>query len=246
MNHHRLKLSPAVVAPCLLIAAFFTGCETTATSPNASAPATTPQGLVKVDRKGQELVYLRPGANFSAYDQFMIIEPAVAYRKDWRSDQNAGRAGVDKITDADMQRMIAKGKELLVEEFSAALTKGGYKLATAPGPNVLAVKPSLYDVDVFAPDPDGTANLGGRTMSDGAGAATIALDLSDSVSGQLLAQAFDRKSDSGSSYNWSVSRTQSSNISDASYAFGQWAKMLVKGLDHMKAAGAAPAAPATK
>jgi hypothetical protein len=195
-----------------------------------------------VDNKGDELVYLRPGVDFSGYDQFFIVDPNVSFRKDWKSDANSGRR-TNKVSDDDMAQMIATGKKLLTEEFTAELTKGGFKVAADPGAKVLAVKPSIYELDIYSPDPDGTGNLGSRTYSDGAGEATLALELYDSVSGQLLAQAFDRKGGGGGdSYSWGVSRSQSTNISDARYAFNYWAGLLVKGLQRTKSAGAAPAA----
>lgn len=235
MNNRRSIIS-STVTPSLLLLGFLVSCVTPGIAATPEAPDTTPQGLVRVDKKGHELVYLRPGADFSEYDQFVLIEPHVSFRKDWKSDKNVGRY-TNRITDDDVAKMIAKGKGLLVEEFAAELTKGGYKVSPATGPKVLAVKASIYDLDIYAPDPDGTASLGGRTMSDGSGEATIAIELFDSVSGQLLAQAFDRRGNSGSSYNWAVPRNQTSNTADARYAFGQWAKMLVKGLERAKAGG---------
>jgi hypothetical protein len=56
---------------------------------------------------------------------------------------------------------------------------------------------------------------------------------------QLLVRAYDTKSNENDGFNWRMPKTQASNIRDARFAFQDWARMLVKGLDAAKAKGAA-------
>ena len=42
--------------------------------------------------------------------------------------------------------MIARGKELLVEEFTKELVKGGYAVVTTPAEDVLAIRPAIIDL----------------------------------------------------------------------------------------------------
>ena len=51
-------------------------------------PETTPEGLVLQKKTKLEVVYLRPGVNFSVYDKVALLDCAVAFRKDWQRDQS--------------------------------------------------------------------------------------------------------------------------------------------------------------
>lgn len=141
------------------------------------------------------------------------------------------------ISDSDMEKMIAEGKKLLTEEFTKELTKGGFAIATEIGPDVLVIRPSILNLDIYAPDPNNTAGMWTKTYTDGAGEATMVLELYDSVTRQLLVRAFDEKVGSMDGFGWRVGqRTQFTNINDARMAFGDWAIMLVEGLKRAKAA----------
>lgn len=66
----------------------------------------------------------------------------------------------------------------------------------------------------------------------------LVIELYDSVTEQLLVRAIDTKRDDDS-FAWRIPRNQSTNIRDARAAFQSWAKMLAKGLDRARKAGAA-------
>lgn len=203
----------------------------------AAAPETTPDGLVLVKKTSADLVYHRPGVSFGGYTQVLLVEPTIAFRKHWKTDINFETPS-RPVTDADMQRIIAKGKELLLEQLAAELTKAGYKLADGVGPDVLAVKPQIFDLDVFAPQPGDLAATVANTYTKGVGSATLMIELFDSPTGQLLARAFDQKSSEENRSTWTVPRNQASNTGDARRAFADWAAMLAHGLERAKAAEA--------
>lgn len=201
----------------------------------AAAPETTPDGLALVKKTSADLVYRRPGVSFAGYTKILLVEPAIAFRKHWKTDINF-ETPARPVTDADMQRMIAKGKELLLEELATELTKAGYALADGRGPDVLAVKPAILDLDVYAPVPENLPATMANTYTKGVGHATLVIELFDSVSGQLLVRAFDQKSSEDNRSTWTVPRNQASNTADARRAFADWSAMLAKGLERAKAA----------
>jgi hypothetical protein len=237
MNTHFSRLPSALTALSLLA---LTANIAIGASPK-DAPDSTPDGLVRVAKSEAALVYVRPGVDFSKYDAIILVEPTIAFRANWKSDVNVNRP-TDRVTDADMTRMIETGKQLLIEEFGDQLKKGGYKFATAPGPGAIAVKPAVWDLDIYAPDPDNTAGLMGGTYANGSGEATMQIQIFDSVSGQKLADAYDRRGNSDNGYSWRTKRTQTSNKADVRIAFANWAQMLVEGLKRTKAAGTPSAA----
>lgn len=205
------------------------GCST------VSIPDVTPEGLIRVDAKRADVVYVQPGASLASYTKYVLIEPNIAFRSGWQADTNSDRM-MDRISDSDMEEMIEIGKRLLVEEFVSELEKGGYQLTEEAGSDTLAIKPSIIDLDIFAPDADGMADIWTTTYSDGSGKATLMLELYDSKSQELLVRAWDKKSNEYDGYSWRFSRSRATNIQDARAAFGSWAKMFVKGMNQAKEA----------
>jgi len=199
-------------------------------------PEVSPEGLTKVPSKRADAVYVLPEADLSGYTKVALLEPQISFRKDWQSDINVGRS-INRISAKDMESMIATGKRLLSEEFIKELKKGGYEVVTETGADVLVVKPAIIDLDVFAPDPQNTSGIWRTVYTDGSGRATLWLELYDSVTSQLLVQAYDTRTNEGEAFTWRMPTNQSSNINDARYAFQSWAKMLVKGLETAKAKG---------
>ncbi len=201
-------------------------------------PDETPEGLVRVKKAKASLVYVRPGVDFSVYKKVVMVEPQIAFRHDWKSDYNSGHMGAQRITDTDMANMIATGKKLLVEAFASELQKGGYVLGDGPGAGVLAIRANIVELDVYAPDPRNMSSNWAKTYSDGSAEATLVLELYDSATAQLLARAYDQRSNSNNGYTWRVPRTHQTNVTDARLAFEEWAQMLVKGLERTKEANA--------
>src|SRR5688572_33501189 len=112
-----------------------------------AAPETTEDGLVRLKRSRADAVYQRPGVTFSGYTKAVLIEPQIAFKKDWQSDHNLKNPR-NKVSDADMAAMIAEGRKLLQQEFGKALTKGGYTLVEKGAQDVLAIKVSIIDLEV--------------------------------------------------------------------------------------------------
>src|SRR6478735_157030 len=199
----------------------------------AAAPETTPDGLALVKKTSADLVYRRPDVSFAGYTKILLVEPTIAFRKHWQTGVNL-ETPARPVSDDDMQKIITRGKELLLEEFATELTKAGYTLASGRGPDVLAVKPMILDLDVFAPEPGNLPATMANTYTKGVGEATLVVELFDSPSGQLLARAFDKKSSEDNRSTWTVPRNQASNTADARRAFADWAGMLATGLDRAK------------
>ena len=223
-NTPRLQL-PAVLALVLFL---------TASAVAATPPETTPDGLALVRKSTADLVYRRPGVSFAGYKKVLLVEPTIAFQKNWQTNVNF-QTPARPVTDADMQKMIAKGKELLLVALATELTKAGYALATGTGPDVLAVKPAIFDLDVYAPQPDNLDASWTQTYTHGVGSATLMVELYDSTSGQLLARGYDQKSSEDNHSTWAVPRNQASNTADARRAFDDWAAMLAQGLERAKA-----------
>ena len=216
MRGVRLILSALALAVC-------------STSVPAKAPATW-DGLVQVKSKKLALGYLLPHADFRAYTKVMFDPPEVAFSKNWQRDFNRTTMSLGgRISDQDVRDGVEKAKESLSKIFPERFTHEGYQVVSQPGSDVLRLSVAIIDLEVAAPD----QNLPGRsrTYSVDAGEATFAIEVRDSITGQLLGRAIDRReAGEGPTYR----RTYSSNIADFEALFDNWARIAARGLTELK------------
>lgn len=196
-------------------------------------PEYTVEGLKRVPNpKNVAIVYAEPGATLEQYKRVYLVEPYVAFKKNWQRDQNRG--GRLKVSSKDMERIKTEVKKLFMELFTEELTGGGYEMANERAEDVLIVKPAIIDLDVNAPD---TMSAGRTTTyTTHAGSMTLYLELYDSETDDLLAKALDPAADRESTYmQWS---TSVSNRAAARRMMKPWAEALRKGLDEAHSATA--------
>ena len=218
MNRHPVFM--AAIAIAMLSAG-------TATS---AKPPDTWDGLVKVNSKRADAVYLQPGADFRGYTKVMLDPTEVAFAKNWQRSQSMTSRGLSgTISDRQVQDAIAKGVAASNEIFAEAWRKGGYAVVNAPGPDVMRIKTGVVNIWVSAPD----VPTAGRshTFAPEAGQATYFVEARDSQTGALLGRAVDQRFAGETAHNW---RTSVSNRADFRELVEAWAKTSVRGLDALK------------
>jgi hypothetical protein len=191
-------------------------------------PEYTVEGLKLVpNTKNIALVWAEEGADLSQYNRVYLAEPLVAFKKNWKRDQNRGSI---KISNNDMERIKTSVQELFMEVFKEELEKGGYSLTTERAEDVLIVKPAIIDLNVNAPD----VRSAGRsnTYASTAGSMTLYLELYDSQTDDLLAKALDPKADRDK--GWMQWQTKASNRQAGKRMMQPWAEALRKGLDEAR------------
>jgi len=203
---------------------------------SVSAPTWAKKNLPEVNDEGMELVknsdlatvYADPGADLSVYKRIMLLDATVAFKKNWKRDQNRGN--VMKVKDRDMEKIQAAVAEMFRDVFTKELVEGGYAMADEPAEDVLLVKPAIVDLDVSAPDIQSSSVT--RSFSESAGEMTLNLELFDSVTNDKIAKATDRKQDRWRGrMEW---RTSVSNRSDTRRMMSGWAKALRSALDEAR------------
>jgi hypothetical protein len=216
MRGARLLLSALALAVC-------------STHAVAKAPATW-DGLVQVKSKKLALAYLLPSADFRAYSKVMFDMPEVAFSKNWQRDYNRSTMTLSgRVSDKDMQEAVEGAKQSLSKIFPERFTHEGYQVVTAPGPDVLRLSLAVIDLQVNAPERDLPGRS--RTYAVDAGEATFAIEARDSLTGQLLGRAVDRReAGEGPAYR----RTYSSNMADFEALFDTWARIAARGLTELK------------
>jgi hypothetical protein len=187
-------------------------------------------GLVKVESKKLDQVYLLPQADFREYTKVLIDPTEVAFRKNWQRDQNRDRLDlVNRVSDSDARRILDDAQKGFQKFFAEAYTKDSYQVVTEPGPDVLRISTAVVNLDVAAPDT--MSSNRGRTFSRDAGEATLVLEARDSLTGELLGRALDNRetSDMGPYVRNSVT-----NAAAFEEVFQRWARTSAEGLAELK------------
>lgn len=209
---------------CTTIVSLLAGAALAADS---QPPETTHDGLVRQTGGAAQLLYVRPGVDFSRYQRIAILECPVAFRKDWARDQARSGARIS-------QKEIDEIKSGLSAEFLKVFTdelqnKGGYTVVETGAEDVLVLRPAIIDLDITAPD---TLQAGRSfTLSESAGAMTLYLEVFDSVTSQILARAVDRQA--GRSMGRIQWQNRVTNTAEANRILRRWASALRQRLDEV-------------
>jgi len=200
------------------------------TLPAAQAEDSSAQfeNLVPVEDAQLAVAYIDPNADFSVFKRAMLLDTFVAFRSGWARDQRRGTRRT-RISSNDMERIKARVSELFNSVFIEVLeADDGFEIVAEPDYDVLLIRAAIIDLDVTAPD---TSSAGrSRTYTADSGAATLYIELFDSVSGQIIGRAFDRQSarNNTSMMRWT---NRASNTADARRVFRSWANTLRGFLD---------------
>jgi hypothetical protein len=223
-----------VVVATALIGALVAGLPVEAKKKKDEGPVqVTHDGLHLVPDTEVAAAWVKPGADFSGYDRIMLLDAYVAFRKDWERDQRRSR--LQTITKSDIERMKREVGGLFREVFTEELGgEDGYPVVEEADDDVLLLRPAIIDLDVTAPDVRSTART--YNFAASAGAATLFLELYDSVSGEILARVIDSKVAGESAFmRWS---NQVTNRAAAREVLAGWAGLLRQRLDEIHAGAA--------
>ena len=181
-------------------------------------------GLVPVENARVASAFIDPDADFSVFERIAILDPFVAFRSNWQRDQNRSRRGSSRISASDMERIKADVarlfKEVMIERLEA---DDGFEVVDGANYDVLLLRPAIIDLDITAPD---TLSAGrSQTYAASAGAATLYIELFDSVTSEIIGRAIDRQGArrGGGTVSWSNRVT---NVAEARRVFGRWADQL--------------------
>lgn len=220
-----LKLIPVSLATVLFATAG------TAIAKQEELPEVTEDGLHRVPDSKMAIVYAEPGADLAQYERIQLMDAYVAFKKNWARDQRSRSADKLRVNSRDIEKI--KGD--LAKEFQAVFKKtledGGYEVVEESAEDVLLVRPAIINLDVNAPD---TMSAGrSRTYTSSAGEMTLYIEIYDSVTGDLIAKALDRRIDTSRQgyYTWTNSVT---NSAAAKRILGGWASILLDALNEAK------------
>jgi hypothetical protein len=183
-------------------------------------------GLVQRKAKGIDAVYVRPDVDFKVYRSIVLDPVVVAFDRNWKPNR-AGSPSL-RLSTSDIEKIRERMASSFQGIFADELAAGGYAIVPKPLDDTLRVSAGLADVYINAPD---TASAGRtKTYTRGAGRMTLAMELRDGPTGQLLARVVDRHVDDSSVAQWT---TSASNSAEFNRTVKGWAQRLVQGLDNV-------------
>ncbi len=189
-------------------------------------PEVTHDGLHLVTDSVMAVAWAKPNADFSAFDKIIILEPYVAFQKDWHRDQ--GRRLSKSDQDQIKANVAREFKSVFVEELE---TKGGYPIVEEPGFDVMILRPAIIDLIVNATDQFTAGRSSTWVMSSGS--AKLYVEIFDSMSGEILARAVDAKAGRRRAGASGFRGGSVTNIADGRAAFREWATLLRNRLDEI-------------
>lgn len=210
----------------LCLAALMGACGTVGTPIDK---VSTEDGLERVEMKGFDAVYRKPNVDVSKYDKLLLRPIEVAFRKDWDPGKDSM---LYSMHPPDREKIKQSVAENFADVFSKELTKGGYQVVTEPAPDVLELQAAIIDLYIYAPDVSMQTAGRVRTYSVDTGEMTLVAELHDSITGELLARAYDHKS--GDNGGWMQPSNSVWNTAEARQAMQTWARALVQRLDTVK------------
>jgi len=212
------------------IMAFFLIAPNAAVADKDDFPDVTVDGLHRVPDSKLALVYAEPGADLSQYTEVKLLEAYVAFKKNWARDQRQSSVNPLRVTSKDVETIKNTLAKEFYSVFKTTLEEGGYQVVDQAGDNVLLVRPAIINLDVNAPD---TPRPGRSvTYTRSAGEMTLYIELYDSVTGDLIAKAMDRRIDNQNFYTWTNSVTN--RVASEKILKG-WASILLEALDEARA-----------
>ena len=183
-------------------------------------------GLVEIESSNIAAAFIDPEADFSGFKRVEILQPYVAFRSNWLRDQNRSRTR--NVRPSDVERIKSDIASIFVGVFTERLEAAGYEVVNYADEDVLVLRPAIIDLDVVAPDVRSPGRS--RTYVADSGAATIFLELFDSVSGDLLGRGIDRRV-ARRGGGMAVNANRVTNRADARREMRAWADTLIEFLD---------------
>lgn len=202
------------------------GCQTDGPSPIDDS--STREGLVRVEHANVDAVYRRPATTLAMYSQLLLRPIDVQFAKNW---DPASSSMLYQTNRPDPDKIRKELAEVFAQVVRLDLEQGGYPLVEQPGVHVLEVRAAIVNLYITAPEVSTASRT--KVYTADAGEMTLILQLHDSVTGQLLARAYDRHAGMQSgAWTWT---TSVSNTAEAKRIISIWAAALRKALDASRA-----------
>ena len=154
------------------------------------APETSFDGLVKQEKGRFKLTYVDPDIDFSVYNKYIPGTAQFQFRAVKKTSSMTARRSNQRefwISDADKQKLEDTGSSIFAEELAKSET---FTETNEPGPDTLIIRGALHDiVSQVPPEIIGRGEIYLSSM----GEATLIIEAVDSLSGEVIYRAIERR-----------------------------------------------------
>ena len=212
----------------LVLIAMIAGCTQTAPTVQQGPDAeVTFDGLVRIDNARFKDAWVDPDIDFSRYNKVIVGQAAFEFQAVKKSTTLHSRTSSDTkfwMSDDQKQELI----DLVTEVFAAELQKSQHFTFTeTPGPDVLIIVGGLHDIiSRVPPDMIGRNEI----FLASVGEATLVIEARDSLSGETIYRALDRRAAERVG-GQPISSNTVTNNSEVRRLAQRWATRLREGLD---------------
>ena len=214
----------------IVLALVLTGCASEPSIQTGPDAEISFDGLHKIDNSAFKDAWADPDADWGRYDQFIAGNAFFEYRA---VKKTAKYSSIRPPASTDEFYIDEKNRERLKREvsdiFGEELAKSErFTRTEEPGQNVLIIRGGLHDIVSRTPPELITR---GEIYIRSFGEATLVLEVVDSMSGEVLARAVERR-EAGSSAGMTVANTVTT-WAEVRRLARRWATTLRKGLDNL-------------
>lgn len=192
----------------------------------------TADGLHRVSNSLFEDAWVKPDADFAAYDEIMLDLVSISYKRKPTTTRYPRTGSNFALTEPQMEDL----KRYFREAFAKELSQGEhYELVETPGPQTLRVAAEIIDLVIKVPTQVSTGSE--RLFTSSTGEMTLLMELRDALSGEILARVSDRRearaAGRGRGLNDLYYSTAVTQAEDVRRVFRRWAQILKARLDQI-------------
>lgn len=211
-------------------AAAFTVLAVAALIANAAEPSQEFDGLVRVNSRQLDHLYVLPGADFSRFRRVHLDPVDVSFSERWDPNRSRSRAA-RALSTQDIENIRSTVASEFARSFASELGRSGYTIVNEDGDDVLRVTPFIVNLYITAPSAQTTPGRS-TTFVATTGQMTLVAVARDSVTGEFLARVIDTQT--GRRTGTMQLAGSVANVADARRAFTTWARALRTGLDEAR------------
>jgi hypothetical protein len=189
----------------------------------------TSDGLHRVEARGIDAAYLRPGASFQGYRALLIEPVSVSYKSPPSRPGSLRRGeGNRALTALELKRLQKAFDGALAEELTGSRH---FLIASEPGPEVLRVAPYIIDLVLNTP----VERAGEVVLVSLSGEMTGVLELTDSLEPVSLGRLVDRRLVQPGGPSGALRRAGVLEEMEMERIFARWARVFRRGLEDLAA-----------
>ena len=214
----------SILAAVLLV----TGCASEPTIQKGPDAEVTYDGLHRIDNSAFEYAYIDPEADWARYDKILPGNAEFRFRAVKKSSSTTharGRTSEFYLDDKNRARLEEEVSKVFAEELGDSER---FSVTDRPGHEVLIIRGGLTDIVSFVP-PEYIGRS--EVYLSSVGEATLVLEIIDSMSGEVLFRAADRRAAERAGGTTLVRSSSATNWAEVRRLARRWGSRLRDGLD---------------